>query len=262
MTYIDLVLVYFCEKYKDEPQNKIESIGFYIHLKYRRLYLQNRYNYMNTNYDQSLKEHFHFNTHQEMLPYIGSNFDDKRILILSESHFVPSKEQGQPSDDWYEKTFDITQMKNNTNTRAVIAEVLKNKGHIMFTNLLDGLQKSNSKCNLNDIAWCNFFQKPASKGESIKPTIKDNEISLEVFEKILETIKPSLVIFVSVLSFKTLHKYRTWNKDLNGHKYKEYNIPLAIIPHPTSVWWNKPSKTHQNRTGKQKFIDVINDHIV
>ncbi len=47
---------------------------------------------MSINYNQSLKEHFHFNTHQEMLPYIGSNFDDKRILMLSESHFVLSKE--------------------------------------------------------------------------------------------------------------------------------------------------------------------------
>ena len=59
----------------------------------------------------------------------------------------------------------------------------------------------------------------------------------------------------------TLNKDRIWSNEINGHKYKNFDIPLGLVPHPTSVWWNKKSKLHIDRTGKQKYIDIMNDHI-
>lgn len=216
---------------------------------------------MKTTFDELLKENSHFNNHPEMLPYIGENYANKRILIISESHFVPKNIKYQPDDTWYSGLYDIKSVSNNSNTRDVMKQVFLGKGHILFSNLSDALKQTNSNIDLRDISWYNFFQKPAAYGVSIKPTDLDIQIALEIFEENLNILKPKLVVFISTLSFKYLNNDRVWSKEINGHKYKKFDIPIGIVPHPTSVWWNKKSKLHNNKTGKQKFIDIINDHI-
>lgn len=216
-----------------------------------------------TKYDEVLLKNEHYANHPEMLPYIGENFDITRLLIIAESHFVPKGIDLQLGNEWYNKQTEefFKKIDGNSNTRSVIANVSKGKGHILFYNISSALKLVNSNFSLKDIAWYNFYQNLATTGKSLKPNEKDKKIALEVFETILETLNPKLVIFVSTLSFNELKGKRKWNKLLNGHQYKDYNIPIGIVPHPTSQWWNVVSKTHGNRTGKQKFIDIVNSHI-
>lgn len=214
-------------------------------------------------YDGVLLKNEHYSKHSEMLPFIGGNFDKSRILIISESHYVPKKIKNQLGDDWYEdKNSDyITKiLQNHTNTRGVIAQITKGKGHGLFHNLRNALKTANQEFSLNDIAWYNFYQKPAEFGKSIKPTELDKKNAISVFETVLEVLKPKLVIFVSRLSFNELQGYREWNKEKRGHFYKNFNIPLAVVPHPSCQWWNKASKEQHKRSGKQKFIEILNDH--
>jgi hypothetical protein len=212
-------------------------------------------------YDEALLKNEHYSIHQEMLPFVGENFNKHRILIISESHFVPKEINNQLDDKWYEeKSEDYLNktIENNSNTRKVIANFTGGKGHSMFHNLSNALKEVDPKLSLKDITWYNFYQNLAAFGKSIKnPSPKDKKNALEVFEHNLEVLNPNLVIFVSILSFNELKSYREWSNELNGHKYKSFKIPLAIVPHPTSQWWNKKSEVHGNRTGKQKFIEIL-----
>jgi hypothetical protein len=215
-------------------------------------------------YDELLTKNEHLLLHREMLPFVGQDFDKHKILIISESHFVPKGINKQLDDNWYKNNnedFLKKTLEKNTFSRDVIALVSSGKGHVIFQNLQNGLKTANNDLKLSHVAWYNFYQKPASFGKSIKPTPLDKDVAISVFETILDTLKPKLVIFVSALSFNELKKFRKWNSEINGHKYKSYNIPMAIVPHPSSIWWNAKSKVHQNRTGKEKFVDIIQSHL-
>ncbi len=217
-----------------------------------------------------LLQNEHYSIHREMLPFIGSNFDDNRILIVAESHYVPKSIKHQLGDEWYDissSDFIKKTLQNNTNSRGVIAQISKGKGHGLFHNIGNALKAANQKYSLNDIAWYNFYQKPAEFGKSIKPTELDKKKAISVFETILDVLKPKLVIFVSRLSFNELKGHKKWNKEKNGHIYKNFNIPMCVVPHPTCQWWNKESFEHKDkngnsRTGKQKFIDIIKEHFL
>jgi methanogenic corrinoid protein MtbC1 len=214
-------------------------------------------------YDNSLMNNEHYRKHEEMLPYIGKKYDENKILIISESSFVPKEIRNQLEDDWYEitnKEYIEKTIGNNSNFRKVIAQMSKGKGHRIFHNIANALKDANQNFTLENIAWYNFFQKPASYGKSIKPTKLDKEIAIKVFITVIETLKPNLVIFVSSLSFKELKDKRAWCSELNGHKYDKYEIPIGIVPHPNSKWWNTKCKNHGDRTGKEKFIEIINSH--
>jgi hypothetical protein len=203
----------------------------------------------------------HYSRHREMIPFIGANFMKHRILIISESHFMPKKEQEQPSDEWYSSNFDSSILEGNTNTNNVMLQHFSKKGHVLFRNIENALKTVDSSMDLNDIAWYNFFQKPARFGLSIKPTAMDKEIALETFEEVLKVLKPEIVVFVSSLSFGCLSKHREWNDELKCHQFKNYTSPIGIVPHPTSRWWNTVCKAYNNKTGKEKFINFINNQL-
>ena len=208
-----------------------------------------------------LKQINHYTIHPEMVPFIGENYLNHKILIISESHFMPKKEQRQPSDEWYSSDFDQAVLEGNTNTNNVMLQHFSKKGHVLFRNLENALQKVDASLDLNDISWYNFFQKPAKFGVSIKPTTKDKEIALDTFDEIIKTLEPKIIVFVSSLSFGSLLKNRKWNHELRCHQFKNYNSRIGVVPHPTSRWLNTVCKSYNNKTGKQKFIDFINNQL-
>jgi hypothetical protein len=146
-------------------------------------------------FDEALLKNEHYRIHQEMLPFVGENYDENRILIISESHFVPKEIKNQLDDNWY-KTNDIVYLEKtmgkNSDTRCVIAQTAKGKGHSMFHNLSNALKEVDPKLSLKDIAWYNFYQNLAAFGKSIIPSDLDKTVAIEVFEHNLNVLKPNL----------------------------------------------------------------------
>ena len=58
---------------------------------------------INKNFDDKLKEiEFYKNseTHQFMLPYVGSNYEEYRVLLVAESHYLKNEEDRKKVDNF------------------------------------------------------------------------------------------------------------------------------------------------------------------
>jgi hypothetical protein len=150
-------------------------------------------------FDEELKNDKHYQIHYEMLPFIGNSYKEKRILVISESHYVPINKSIPTDEEWYYPK-DIKQLLHdiqcNTFTREILEKIFnEKKPHRLFINLRNALKKSEHSFGMEHIGWYNFFQKPAFNKASIKPTSLDYEISKRVFEHILTVLAPKLIIF-------------------------------------------------------------------
>ena len=69
---------------------------------------------MDNNYDDALKEiEFYKNSknHQLMLPYIGFNYQEHKVLLVAESHYLENEEDRKKVDNFelnYNKKGDVT----------------------------------------------------------------------------------------------------------------------------------------------------------
>lgn len=220
-------------------------------------------------YDEKLMEDDHFKIHSEMLPYIGSKYVEQKILVISESHFVPISNNNIPSDnEWYNPKdidFLLHSIEYNTFTREIIEKFFsEKKSHRLFLNINNALKETKLILGIENIAWYNFFQKPAFNKDSIKPTRIDCEIAERVFEKVIETLNPNLIILTSVKSFNFILPNLKWIDEKQAYNYKNFPFKIDFVAHPNSNWWNRKSlkysikNTNQPRTGRQKFIDFVN----
>lgn len=221
-------------------------------------------------FDEELKKDQHFQIHYEMLPFIGSSFKESRILIISESHYVPLNKSIPTDEEWYfPKDIKelLTDIQCNTFTREIIEKIFSGKKpHRIFINLRNALKKSEHSFGIEHIGWYNFFQKPAFNKASINPTKLDYEVAHRVFEHLLFTLEPKLIIFTSVKSFDSIRSFLNWDREKQGYFYKSYNSKIDFVAHPNSAWWYRKSQkylnkeTNEKRSGQRKFIDLINKH--
>ena len=84
-------------------------------------------------YDNELKEiEFYKNSriHQLMLPYIGFNYQEHRVLLVAESHYLGNEEDRKKVANfkkWYEDKGDITlSQEGHINTREVVEQWFSN----------------------------------------------------------------------------------------------------------------------------------------
>lgn len=223
-------------------------------------------------FDDILKEELHFKIHEEMLPYIGPKYLENKILLISESHFVPINTRIPNDEEWYNpKDLNIllNEIEYNSFTREIIEKFFdgKNKPHRLFLNLDSALKKSNLSLGLEYVAWYNYFQKPAFNKDSINATETDYKIAEKVFEKIIKTIEPNIIIITSVKSFENIFSNLKWDETQRVYFYKSFKSKIEFVCHPNSIWWYRKSKKYydkiknENRSGLQKFIDTINYNI-
>lgn len=228
-------------------------------------------------HDAYLLDRFtHLNNYPVMLPFIGSKYgySIKKILLLGESHYIPSDEIDDCfTDDWYNQNH----IKLNDyysgwiNTRSVIerADDIKvhgfQKSFTIFYNVKNELKNhvkhlENEELVFPHISFYNYFQRPALvETESIINDENDNNIAYDTFKAVKELIKPDLVIFLSVKAYNSF----SWLVD-NRNEYKLFeDVNIDFVPHPSSAWWNKKSKKYAIKdeplTGREKFIELIRD---
>ena len=100
---------------------------------------------------------------------------------------------------------------------------------------------------LNNIAYMNAFQRPANNtGKSIKElaSSKDFEVGIKTVTKVIETLKPDFVIFIS--------KY-AWEK-IGKQLHKSENIKYEFVNHPASIRYWHNSKYPNS---KYKLINLL-----
>jgi len=116
----------------------------------------------------------------------------------------------------------------------------------------------------NYLSYNNYFQRPAFvQGESIDNNENDNVFAYHTYISLINIIKPTKVIFISKKSFDAYNKIRIQNNDVQLEIVKNNFAPHAGMP-----WWNRRSAkygkdivTKQNKTGRERFIDIITNKL-
>jgi len=218
-----------------------------------------------TRYDHLLSRISHYQTYPEMMVWVGKNYPDqpRKVLLVAESHYVGKKfTWHHVPEAWYAGiSKDETSQSKGFLTRAIISDGIKNqwrkKAALIYRNIDTALRNSmlfqETPVNaFTEVACMNYFQRPAEvPGESIKVSGLDAKVSDEVFKEVVMAIRPDAVIFTSSLAYR--HACRSQVREF----LKEQNIVFTYTPHPGMHWWNRISKKYGNRTGKQRFLEFI-----
>lgn len=216
-------------------------------------------------YDQVLeKEISHFTSYPQMLPFIGAKWKEssEKTLLLGESHFLPDWCKEIKSDKWYTGHGSLLSEseRKNISTRHIVNNMYNKtegqKTHSFFLNLAKELTTHVSyeaRCPFISAGFYNYFQRPAPYGASLKTDKEDREQAYAVLQKLIRITEPRKVIFASKKAWLSFAGNRNADKDnpvFNG-------IYFGYTTHPSSIWWNRVSKSLGNKTGKQKFIDLL-----
>ena len=213
--------------------------------------------------------------HPELETFVGDNYGkggSLKVLYYGESPFLPNnKGETLSVEDWYSKT--SKELGLNDKDRAwintkeiirndVINSPLKDKSHSMFRNIGnvhgEALNKGDYRTALDDLSYGNYFKKPAGiTGGSIKVTEMDKEVAYDAFKKDLETLKPDKLVFSSKKAYDAVIETATKRGD---NKILQFLKERAVVvPHATSAWWNRISKTYGGLSGKERLLQFLRD---
>lgn len=194
-----------------------------------------------------------------MAPYVGKRFHEKStpsILLIGESHYLEDDCPQRRPDLWYSGTsadLDEEQICYIDNIRLLeesIAEGFTKKSHVIFKNAFTeinshGPQYSDYRIVADDIAFYNFFLRPAVDGGSIKDEVTDQDIRIanEAFAFQTEKLKPSAVVFLSRFAFSCCNH--------------SLSISVIATPHPGREWWNREAAAYGGKMGREILAEYI-----
>jgi len=223
-------------------------------------------------FDLDLKSYkaSHFTKFPEMMPWIGSEYNEQKvkILVVGESYFFKEATFHHNTPNWYSKSFkdnlsdktgDLSK-RSGHRVRYHITRSINNsfkkslkKTHPMHRNLHDVLleteifKATESKNNtpFDSIAYINYFQRPAeSAGASISENTIDLQVALETIKNIVRIIKPNIVMFASVKVYKAARTDKLLSFLSSSDVLYDYSA------HPCSQHWNRACKKYGNIRGK------------
>lgn len=217
-------------------------------------------------YDNALSEIEHYKRMPQMLPWVGENYgkEFKKVLFVGESHYFPKGSTLHlNSDDWYklEKVkLSWDEVFYTTTREALLINYKRNQiwRDTAFIMNKAGITYFDENKNMFDhFAFYNFFQRPAQE-EGDQLYIDENDIveANTLFLKIIDVIKPQVVIFLSS---------KAWN---SCNKKNISDIYFDFTAHPSSIWWNRKAKKYsfgnnnQPLTGCKKFEIIIKNKVL
>ena len=166
----------------------------------------------------------HFQLHSELLPHVGQHYDEYRILLIGESHYLPTDDEINYENhedvfrNWYEDKLEhIPGVPDEYweedrcwfNTRGIIADFLNggqcdNEFLTTPNKLFDEVMREKKMVpqtyNLfNYCAFFNYFQRPhlrEKKGfSSLCPD--ESKKTYNIVKAVINILEPILVLFVS-----------------------------------------------------------------
>ena len=203
-------------------------------------------------YDKELAEVPFYKYHSEYTPFVGKNYDEKRLFLIAESHKTQQEQYNISAEEWYSNKvkWDYSTIKSVTElgTKSVCYEPAK---------ILRDLDIGNTQHPCNYIAFMNAFQRPLFSQKSNtgmgddrwyrKDPKPDNDKAFEVITEVIKIIKPKLVMFLSTCAWWSVGRHLEF-------KPKDYTS------HPKCSHWNTEAKIYGNRKGSEKFIDCVQEH--
>lgn len=199
-----------------------------------------------------------------MTPFVGRRFTGStgpRILLVGESHYLPEPStQHHDADGWYSGSSatltdkEIGWISTASIVRHACEDGFKNKAHWIWKHAFQAINEAGPGYErfvdvAEDVAFYNFFQRPALKGKSLRPTAQDVAVANEVFGETVRTLEPRAVAFIS---------QRAWR---NFRGKKTFELPMVGTAHPTCAHWNRVSRSYGDRTGKQVLIDFVRQRV-
>lgn len=216
----------------------------------------------------------HLRNYPEMLPFIGSQYENmtNKIFILGESHYFDEwivDEFKKTNDgslfltDWYNQSSRTWEQgtKNYIYTRGNLIQIEIDKKFTKpltsYYNIRKELQEHvdliDKEKVFSNFVYFNFFQRPAMvSGESIINNELDNEIAYSTFVTMAKMFKPNKIIFASIRGYEAFNQVNSkdTSEELNS-------ILIDFVPHASCKWWNKRAKKYNNMNGKEKFISLL-----
>jgi hypothetical protein len=221
-------------------------------------------------YDDRLHAISHYQNYPEMMVWVGRNYSQRRakLLLVGESHYLESTSQyHHDAERWYagvpvSDKPDRAWIKTRNIIRNGIRTQWRSKSKTIYRNIENALFASDYCAEqpftaFTEVAFMNYFQRPAQQsGKSIVACGLDAAMAFSVFEEVVDTIAPNIVIFTSSLAWRHANKGKKAEKFLG-----QRTISYARTPHPGMPWWNKVSRAYQNSTGKKYFIRSVNSGV-
>lgn len=205
-----------------------------------------------------------FKQYPQLMPFIGKYYDDnnKKLLLIGESHYLPENSTINKTIGWYDKNIkDLTDEEIMWSNTKEIIRFHKNQNnykehginfHKFYRHIEEAIiESSNLKDTENMFkytAFYNFFLRPGFSGKSIEEENKDKIIANKTLLKIIEIIKPDIIIFLSVKALNNFSNYDKVNSVIEG------------CPHPSDNygWWlSRKTQKYNNMTGKKYFIYLL-----
>lgn len=204
----------------------------------------------------------HFELHPEYLPYVGQFYNQFRILLIGESHYLKKQygEQTNFLESWYKNYTHQFQWNDASDTswfdtRGVVNDYrVRNhlKGYMIFrkpSKIIRGCIFENYGIDLSDFdafrccSFLNYYQRPELKtGESIANNHEDDINAFETLRRVIEILKPTLVIFLSKKAYVSYQRVHSSN--------------FFCFYHPNSKYWGKGINQ-----GEEGFRQLINEYI-
>lgn len=222
------------------------------------------YSGLTSRFDHLLKDIPHYVLYPEMMAAVGAHYGERpvKLLVLGESHYCDVPEPGNTPEAWYERR-DLQGAKaaRNMSTRGVFNNAILGKNPSKSKAIFHALANALDECGcrvpeassaLQSIAYMNFFQRPAERtGKSIRVDKRDVVEANRVLSGVAAVLKPDVVVFASRLAAR-------FGKEgiagLHGS-----GIRTAVVPHPASAWWNRPSGPMGGQTGRDRFIEAVKE---
>jgi acetone carboxylase gamma subunit len=202
-------------------------------------------------------------------PFIGINYatSKKKLLIVGESHYFTHPEDKKKLDPeiWYKSTEEKLSILWHTQfiTSFIVKDFIDPEkphssnlniyNHLThaLNNVIYGEDNGAERSTFNKVAFFNFFQRPATDGNSLKYESKDIEVAKEVLEYNLSQLNPDLVILASSKVSRIAYPM------VRDHAP---NIEQIAIPHPASSWWNREVSWLNGMRTKDFVIKFLNDN--
>jgi hypothetical protein len=200
-----------------------------------------------------------YRNYPTMTPFVGQRFADRgrpAVLLVGESHYLPNDSVAHlQSELWYAGTSDALSAREKTwmNTAegmtAARRERFKNRAHSIWRHSLrifnaHGPRHDDFAAAAQDIAFYNFFLRPAREGKSLQVTSQDEDFANLAFEHWRQRLAPTFVIFLSALAYRSL-------------RVRSSETPTAVVPHPASHWWNRTSPKYGGKSGRARFAELV-----
>lgn len=197
-----------------------------------------------------------------MTPFVGRHFNERgkpSLLLVGESHYFPASSSCHLDPArWYAgSAADLNETEVNwistaRNFRMACEESFKKKAHSIWKNSLCVIDAQGPRYFrldrvAEDLVFYNFFLRPAVHGRSLGVSPQDIAFANEAFVHWCAELRPTNVIFLSVLAHDALSK-----------RGASSSLPsIGVVPHPASSWWRRPSAKHGGKSGEEVLAKLV-----